>query len=312
LAFADKDTLTRYVLGDLSPEDRQRLEEEYLADDAVWEQLGTVENDLIDSYVRGDLPEQHREQLEQHFLDSHEKYERVEVARLLMDNKIRRSITAAPVEYHKQHDSWLEWLVEFAGGRQRAVKFVVGAIAAPGLAVVAVAAFLIPQNRHLQTELGRLQSQQAALQSHIEQLEQQSRIASAGENTAGNSTRDLDQREPATISALLIPGLSRQTEQQNTSGVLQIPATASWVRLMLDLQRDQYRQYQVVIETPEGNRVGRAEGLASEPGKQGGRIVSVRLASQALKKGDYVITLSGQKAGGGLEVVDSYSLSVIR
>jgi hypothetical protein len=301
LAFADKDTLTRYLLGELSSEDRRRLENDSLADAKVWENLTTVENDLIDSYARGELSEQQRREFEQHYLDSPEKHERLEMARLLMDPNVRQSIKAASIE-EREHHGWLEWLAELLGERHRAMRFAVGAVAVSALAVGAVAAFLLLENRRLLTELGQLQSQQNSLQHQIEQLEQRLRASSSGEND----------REPAIISALLVPGIPRGPGQQNTSGVLRIPATASWVRLMLDLKRDQYPQYQVVIETPEGNRVNRAEGLTSETGNNGGRIVSVLLASQTLKKGDYVIKLSGQNARGRVEAVDFYSLSVIR
>lgn len=301
MAFTDKDTLARYLLGELCQEDRQRLENEYLADDKVWENLTTVENDLIDSYVRGDLSEQQRGEFEQHYLDSPDKRDQLEMARLLMDPKVRQSIEAVPIEEREQHE-WLERLAELLGDRHRALRFAVAAVAVPVLVIAAVAALLLVQNHSLRIELGQLQSQQNVLQHHIEQLEQQMRVSTTGENIG----------EPATVSALLVPGLSRKTAPQNTSGALRIPATASWIILMLDLRRDQYPEYQVVIETPEGNPVSRAEGLTSETGKNGGRIISVRLASQALKKGDYVITLSGQNAHGRLEVVDSYSLSVIR
>ena len=87
---------------------------------------------------------------------------------------------------------------------------------------------------------------------------------------------------------------------------------ASSVVLTLQMERDPYRQYEVMIETPEGNRVSRSQGLKSEAGKNGSRAVSVHLPAQLLKKGDYIITLSGQKPGDGTEVVDSYSLSVLR
>jgi hypothetical protein len=223
------------------------------------------------------------------------------MAKLLMDRKVRQSVIVAPIEKGKQR-RWRERLVDLFGERHRGVRLAVAAVAMPALVIAVVAAFLLVQNHSLRRELGQLQSQQNALQHHIDQLEQQMRVSSIGENIV----------EPATISALLVPGLPREPGQQNTSGALRIPATASRVLLMLDLQRDEYREYRVVIETPEGNPVSHAERLTSQTGKNGGRIVCVRLAAEALKQGDYVIMLSGQRAHGRFEVVDSYSLSVIR
>jgi hypothetical protein len=122
----------------------------------------------------------------------------------------------------------------------------------------------------------------------------------------------VDRQRPKIVAALLTPGVLRQPGQKESRGLLRIPDTAFSVLLMLDLRSDRYRQYQVVIETPDGQRVSHAEGLTSQPGKNDGRVVSVALAPETLKRGDYVIVLSGQNGRNGLEVVDSYSLSVIR
>ena len=304
LTFANKELLARYLLGELSAEDRQRLEKEYLADDEVWETLTAVENDLIDSYVRGDLSEEQRRQFEQHFLDSPEKQERLEMAKLLMNGRIRQSIKTAPMQ-EQQQAVWSGSPMELLWRRHRVLNVALGAVT---LAVFVVAAVLILQNQHLRTELTQLQSDQFSLRNEIDQLQQQ--IASLS-NTQERNT-GTDQHGPETVAALLTPRLPRGTGQQNSSGILRIPATASSVMLTLQMERDPYRQYEVLIETPEGNRVSRSQGLKSEASKNGGRTLSVHFPAQLLKKGDYIVTLSGQKPGDGMEVVDSYSLSVIR
>jgi polyhydroxyalkanoate synthesis regulator phasin len=308
LTFANKELLARYLLGELSAEDRQRLEKEYLADDEVWETLTAVEDDLIDSYVRGDLSEEQTRNFEQHFLDSPEKQERLEMAKLLMDGRIRQSIKTAPMQEQQQRVSWSGTPMELLWRRHRVLNVALGAVT---LAVFVVAAVLILQNRHLRTELTQLQSNQFSLRNEIDQLQQQiASLTNTQEKNAGNT--GTDQHGPETVAALLTPRLPRGTGQQNNSGILRIPATASSVVLTLQMERDPYRQYELSIETPEGNRVSHSQGLKSEAGKNGGRTVSVHLPAQLLKKGDYILTLSGQKPGNNMEVVDSYSLSVLR
>ena len=49
------DELVRYLLGQLSDEDTERLDEASIVDDEVAARLRIVETDLIDSYVRGKL-----------------------------------------------------------------------------------------------------------------------------------------------------------------------------------------------------------------------------------------------------------------
>jgi len=309
LGTTDKQTLTRYLLGELSPQEREQLEREQLAQPEFREDLIAVENDLIDSYVRGDLPDEQRRQFENHFLDSLEKQERVELAKLLMDSNLRQMIEVRPIHEQPEAGSWLAWIGESRPRRFAMLKMALGAIAACGLAVLA--GFLLLETQRLHRELAQLQSQQTASQEHIRQLEQQIVNSRAGENNPVDHSGPSARRE-LTVSALLIPGLSRGAGEHNTSGRLEIPAAASWVRLMLELERDDYPRYEAVIETPEGKRVSLVEGLASEPGEKGGRIVSMRLPSRALKNGDYVITLSGQKSRGNVEAVDSYSFTVRR
>jgi hypothetical protein len=78
------DPITRYLLDDLSEEEREGLEEQYLASDEVWDAVTAAENDLIDAYLRGGLSPRERGQFEAAFLTSPRRRERVEFARSLM------------------------------------------------------------------------------------------------------------------------------------------------------------------------------------------------------------------------------------
>src|SRR5258708_24741749 len=79
----DEILLRRYFLGDLPQEERVRLEDRYLADVEVFEELLAAENDLIDAYVRGELTEAERQQFEMEYLKSPERRERLDFARTL-------------------------------------------------------------------------------------------------------------------------------------------------------------------------------------------------------------------------------------
>src|SRR5215469_4346956 len=79
----DKTLLERYILGQVSPEERAVLEERYQADGDLFEELIAKENDLIDSYVRGELSGSARLQFESRFPAIPELRERVELARSL-------------------------------------------------------------------------------------------------------------------------------------------------------------------------------------------------------------------------------------
>jgi anti-sigma-K factor RskA len=300
LTVADKELLARYLLGDVSAEDRERLENAYLADDEIWESLTAVENDLIDAYVRGDLPERKKQQFEQHFLDSPEKYERLEMARLLLDPGVRQAIKAEAPQQQKRG-----WWRGSAESRWTGVPAWNLALIAATLIVAATVIFLTLQNRLLRTELGQLQNTQSVLQSQINQLQQQIATLSVTPKNDGSH------EAPETVALLLLPDTVRYPGDNN-SAALKIASTASSVTLMLQLRRDHYREYQATVETPEGAKVATLGPLNSEPGKTGGRIVTLHLSPKLLKKGDYIVDLSGHKPDGGTEPVDSYTFTASR
>jgi hypothetical protein len=82
VAESDK-KLIRYLLGDLSAEERDLFEDRYFQDDALHEQLLAMEEELIDAYVLGELSAEQVRSFEQFFLQSPERDEKVKLARAL-------------------------------------------------------------------------------------------------------------------------------------------------------------------------------------------------------------------------------------
>lgn len=307
MGLKDKDLLVRYLLGDLPEPDREQLEAESLADDQAWEALTEAENDLIDSYARGELSATQRRQFEENFLNSRQKNEQLAVARMLMNSEVRENIAVSPVQSHKTSHMWREWAALLFSSKRHAITFALTSV------VVAVTAFLAIQNWRLHTELGEGGRKQAELQHQISDLRQQ--LSNAAAAPAGNNSpehSETAQLQPPTVSILLAAGISRQAGSGNRNNRLAIPAGRPSVALLLDLQRDQYRSYSAVLETVEGTAIRQVEQLKSRPGHSGGRVVAVHLPAALLRPGDYVITLSGLRADGQMQVLDSYGLTVSR
>jgi hypothetical protein len=310
LGFENKDLLVRYLLGDLPESDRKRLETECLADDEDWEALSAAENDLIDSYARGELSPTQRQQFEEKFLNSRHKNEQLAVARMLMNSEVRQSIAVSAIQSSRTSHTWWERAALLFPSRSHAMRFIL----LPAGVVIAVAAFLALQNWRLRTELIKAGHKQVELQRQISNLQQQ--LSNAAVAVGGNKNSP-DHSETAQfqlppISILLTPGILRQGGTGNQNNRLTIPTGAPSVALLLDLQRDQFPRYRVVLETVEGTAIRRVEKLKSQPGPDGGRILAVHLPSQLLRPGDYVITLSGQRPDGQMQVLDSYGLFVTR
>ncbi|HYO92511.1 MAG TPA: hypothetical protein VEQ40_12780, partial [Pyrinomonadaceae bacterium] len=76
-------TMTRYLLGELSEQERLALEEGYFTDPKVFNQVLKTESELIDAYVRGHLSDELREQFEQSYMAHPARSERVKFAAAL-------------------------------------------------------------------------------------------------------------------------------------------------------------------------------------------------------------------------------------
>src|SRR5215471_18374919 len=151
--------MARYILGQLSEEERSQVEEEYFADSGFFEEMVAVENDLIDSYVAGRLSGVELQQFENHFLSSPEHRERVEFARSLLGSgpKAERSSSLpAPATWR------LRWPAP-------ALRF---AAAAVFLALFACGIWLAVRNIRLGHELKQMRSSQTRLEQEQQNLQQ--------------------------------------------------------------------------------------------------------------------------------------------
>ena len=80
----DDVVLRRYLLGTVTPDVRERIEERLFSDDTIlWEHLSLIEDELIDSYVSNELENEDAERFERSFLCTDERRSKLEFARAL-------------------------------------------------------------------------------------------------------------------------------------------------------------------------------------------------------------------------------------
>src|SRR5215207_4236036 len=61
-------SIRRYLLGELSEQQREQVEQRLLSDDDLYQQLLLAEDDLIDEYISGELSDQERSKFSARFL----------------------------------------------------------------------------------------------------------------------------------------------------------------------------------------------------------------------------------------------------
>lgn len=78
--------LRRYLLGELSDEEQQQIEERLLVDNDYVEQMLIAEEDLIDDYLNGALPPAQRDTYEKRFPATREGRQKIQTARALKNH----------------------------------------------------------------------------------------------------------------------------------------------------------------------------------------------------------------------------------
>lgn len=75
--------LTDYLLGRLSDNEIQEVEDRIFADEAFFDEVETAEDEVIESYLNGELTREQKAGFEQNFLASNRRRKRVEIAMAL-------------------------------------------------------------------------------------------------------------------------------------------------------------------------------------------------------------------------------------
>lgn len=77
----DQATIRQYLLGKLTGDSQQKVEERLLTEDDLFEEMEIAEDELIDEYHAGELSKNDRERFEQNFLATPERQEKVRFSR---------------------------------------------------------------------------------------------------------------------------------------------------------------------------------------------------------------------------------------
>ncbi|MCI0352564.1 MAG: hypothetical protein L0Z53_24355, partial [Acidobacteriales bacterium] len=221
---ANEEMLERYLLGQLSEEEQQRIEQRFFDDEPYYQRLLEVEDELRCAYARGILPRAQQEQFERRFLIFADERKRVELARDMLAELPRVSVEeprrpASRLSEPKTARSWLPWSF---GWLSPARSFALAA----ALVIVAGCVWLLFETARLRNQLSQLRAERATTERQLEQrsaeerararqlsqqLEQErdrraqleQELARRGEQPSEPSTR------PAVIALLLTPGLVR-------------------------------------------------------------------------------------------------------
>ena len=337
--FGSDQTITSYLLNELSEEDQERFEEAYLSDPSLFEEVQALEEELIEDYVKGDLSGQERRRFERHYLASDQRRARIEAARELLRFCSPKGDAQTDPETGGQTGADDRIEGKFFSLRSR-LRSLVGLRQAPVFGVAVALLSLLGLG--LGIELLRLRGQLAAVSEEraaigrrteeserrlVHEREQLARERQQGvelreklENLNNQSDRSGRERAGSQVSKFQTVFLALTPVARNFDNPKRavLSAHTSFVEMKLDLEGQEaanLRSFRAVVKTGDGEKeVWTQEGIKPR-GRKFSQYVVVRVPADRFKasgKRDFGLTLYAPTAGGkGYEEFESYSFQVI-
>lgn len=325
---ARDELIARYLLGGLTPVERARLEEEFFADDDLFEHVTLVEDELFDAYVRGRLDAADRARFESHLLADPRRRRRVTFATDLRD-ALGPAGDAAAQAAPPSARAKAARTTPLAFLRRPAFAFSLAAVSLALLTVVVWVAFERGRRGNAQPEGAvRVPTQTTLTPSpHPTQAERaggkatgENHNAPAPPNNSGAPPTEQRASQPAqrggegtsparrpdaAVATLLLSSASR--DAGGTANRLTVPAGTKYVRLLIKTGEGNVRRgYSAEVETIAGRGVWSGR-VARTPSSQRG-LVSVTVPAAELQTGGYILKLRGP----GAEEAGEYYFAVVK
>ena len=313
--------LSRYLLGSLTEEENRRIEEQYFADDELFDRLRLTESELIEKYIQDELGSEERGQFESYFLQSRERGERVEFARALMDCVTKHTLAAQPYASAREvKASRWESIVNSFHTRERRFVF---SMALATLLILIGGVFLINQIIRVENRSQQANAMEPAPQQPVQESpggdvnnRAQDQPIKQGQDAGTQRKNDkkplgppLPKREkpsPAIVSFVLSGNLLRGGGETQR---LSIPLDARTVQLQLQAEKTNYKKYQVNLKSEKGESWNAF--VSSNKATNSNKTILVNIPAKFFVSGDYRLALSGLSGSGEAEEIGKYYFRVI-
>jgi hypothetical protein len=306
------DLMVRYLLGQLSEEEQQQIEQRAFEDDVFYQKLLEVEDELRCAYAQGTLPLAQKELFEKRFLIFADERGRVALARDMI-----AELRQAQVE----RKAGRGWVSRVFGSANPGMRF---AMAAASLVIVAGLVWLLFETVRMRGEIESLRAERAAAEQQLdkrlaqerartEQLDKQlweerdrraqleQELAMSGRQAEEESAR------PSVMALLLSPGRIRGGGETKR---LVLPPRVEQLRLGLELTGDVSSGYRAVLMNSEGNEIWSKTALRARRGAR--PVIILNIPAHILAEDDYELRLTGLDPAGQPELADGYYFTVLK
>lgn len=340
----NEEMLKRYLLGDISEEERHAIEERFLQDDTFFEEMLALEDELYFDYQQNRLNHQERAAFEQKFLKSAEDKEKAVFAKAFLraTAEIAEEKNAAISDSASRRQS----IAAFFDFSNRALQFGFASVLVL-LLLGAIGLFI--QNARRQDEMANLQtnrSQEPPVASNRQQQNNSERQPENEKPQIAQNEKPLQENEaplpnkpeiarnnqpakkdspqvskkptqtpPAqrsVIATILSPGLFTRSDGQGFQRVTLSPSVKNvQIRLLLKTE-ETYKNFRAVLKKVDDETQIWTSADLKFQGSGKNKNLLINIPAKILDRTDYEISLLGVTENGETEEITSYYFSVVK
>ena len=279
--------LRQFILGKVSDEVRQRLEELFLTDAVMRERVLAAEQDLIEDYLEDSLTTEDKERFVLRYAQTPAQQRKLRIARSIKDWAATETaaISAVPSTEERQMDSPIVASSIWSRVGERVWRRPVFVLAVAAVAIVALMLGIVWVSRWME------QRRHSSIEQELAQL-----------NTPSSLGLTPPGMEVKTLTPLTFRGSSSSPELELRNEAPVVELRLLWVR------REQYPTYQAAVRRIRDDKTFTIPGLRVEEDDE--KKVRLRLSPHILTRGTYQIKLTGLAADGTAGPTEAYQFTV--
>jgi hypothetical protein len=295
--------LRRYMLGQMTQQDEGGFDQRLMtASEDLHQEMCEIaevlQDELVEDYLSNNLSQAEEEAFEHRLLRS-----RIIGEKLLLDKALRVNSARKENSLAQRIRAWL-------------VPVLTPALVAVYTTVLLMAGgWLVYRISQLQVQLDATASREATLtvaqetlQSEVKKERLKSEALTQELAFAKSSASGAKGAQPSFAMFVLRPGSNRGSGQTTR---ISIASGQALIELRLDIGSDMYPSYRAALNDSADSEL-MLEGKLRAVSKRSGVYVPVQVPAQMLRPDDYQMRLSGERAGGGFVMIDSYTFRVVR
>lgn len=296
-------------------EERVDFEQNFILDEEMFENLRVAEDELIENYVRGNLSENDRQKFETNFLTNEKRRERVVFTRAMLKNFANQSALKKQEAESERVSVWASLISffkqpQFAFGSALAILLLI--LGSWFLLRKTEKPIDIVQNTPTPTpQISVTPTPQISENTYntpnqnVAPINQRPKVEPTLNKTPDNTNLQKPVQTPSNPVITTLALFTGGVRSEGKTNELNLPKNSGGANLQLNLESQDYKIYRAEIMDQNGKIIYRSGNLSANKSR-----VNAFVPAQNLKRGDYIIKLFGKNTNNQDESVADFQFRV--